>query len=183
MTTTVDKQIQENLQNVEQQRQAFEQLVNSYQKVLYFHIRRIVIDHEDASDVLQNTFLKAWKNIAKFRGDANVKTWLYRIATNESLSFLKRKKGHFEDLKDLQDDLRHSLSSGKYIDGDTIQHLLHQAILTLPEKQRMVFNMRYFDEMKYEEIGEILSLSVGGLKANYHHAVKKVEQFIKNQQD
>ena len=183
MASIVDKQIPENLHIADSKRQEFEELVKSYQKVLYFHIRRIVIDHEDASDVLQNTFLKAWKNLGKFRGDAHVKTWLYRIATNESLTFLKRKKGNFEDLADLQDDLRHSLSSGKYLDGDAIQHLLHQAILTLPEKQRMVFNMRYFDEMKYEEISEVLSLSVGGLKANYHHAVKKVEQFISRQQD
>ncbi len=182
MILTTQNKVSDNLQELEKRRQVFDELVHTYQKVLYYHIRRIVIDHEDASDVLQNTLLKAWKNLEKFRGDAQMKTWLYRIATNESISFLKRKKGHFEDLVDLQDDLRHSLSTGSYIDGDYIQHLLHQAILTLPEKQRLVFTMRYFDDMKYEEIGKVLSLSVGGLKANYHHAVKKVESYIKAKQ-
>jgi len=179
MTTTPDNQLLEDLQNPERRKRVFGELISSYQKVLYYHIRRIVIDHEDASDVLKNTLLKAWKNLDKFRGEANLKTWLYRIATNESLSYLKRKKGHFEDLADLQDDLRHSLRGGKYIDGEEIQYILHQAILTLPEKQRLVFTMKYFDDMKYEEIGKVLDLSVGGLKANYHHAVKKVEQYIK----
>ena len=182
MTRKAQQQIPKDLQDPDHRRKGFDGIVNSYQQMLYFHIRRIVINHEDARDVLQNTFLKAWKNLDKFRGDAHIKTWLYRIATNESISYLKRKRGHFEDLVDIQDDLRHSLAGGNYIDGEYIQQLLHQAILTLPEKQRLVFSMRYFDEMKYEEIGEVLSLSVGGLKANYHHAVKKVELYIKAKQ-
>lgn len=162
-------------------RQAFNSLVKEYQQSLYFHVRRIVIEHEDADDVLQNTFMKAWKHIEKFRGDSSIKTWLYRIATNEALTFLNnKKKRYYYNVEDLQNDLRHSLRSGKYVDGDEIQLKLQEAILQLPEKQRLVFNMRYFDEMKYEEIAKVLDLSVGGLKANYHHAVKKIEKALSN---
>lgn len=162
---------------------AFAKLITVYQKSLYFHVRRIVISHDDADDVLQNTFLKAWKNLAKFRAEASIKTWLYRIATNESLTFLKqRQRRSFQDVEDLQNDLRHSLSHGPYIDGDEIQMKLQKAILTLPERQRLVFNMRYFEELKYDEISGILEVSVGSLKASYHHAVKKIELSLKAQQ-
>lgn len=158
---------------------AFEELVRTYQRMLYFHIRRIVIDHDDADDILQNTLLKAWKNIDRFRAESALKTWLYRIATNESLTFLSQKKRRFyQPVEDLQDDLRHSLSSGQYIDGDEIQKKLQHAILTLPERQRMVFNMRYFETLKYNEIADILGVSVGALKASYHHAVKKIEAYL-----
>lgn len=174
-----EQQLVSQLQDVETRTRAFEQMVRQYQRMLYFHIRRIVIEHDDADDVLQNSFLKAWRYIEKFRGDSSIKTWLYRIATNEALTFLQQKKKRaYQDVEDIQNDLRHSLSSGKYIDGDEIQLKLQHAILTLPERQRLVFNMRYFEELKYDEISEILEVSVGGLKASYHHAVKKVEQYL-----
>lgn len=161
---------------------AFHQLVITYQQMLYFHIRRIVIDHEDTDDVLQNTLLKAWKYIDQFRAQSSIKTWLYRIATNEALTFLsKKKKASFQDLNDIQNDLRHSLSEEKYFDGDEIQLKLQQAILSLPERQRLVFNMRYYDELKYDEIADILSVSTGALKASYHHAVRKIEEYLKTQ--
>lgn len=149
--------------------------------MLYFHIRRIVIDHEDADDVLQNTLLKAWKNLHKFRAEAALKTWLYRIATNEALTFLNRKKRQaHQDVEDIQNDLRHSLREGKHIDGEEIQIQLQEAIIRLPERQRLVFNMRYYEELKYDEISAILGVTTGGLKASYHHAVKKIEHYIVN---
>lgn len=179
MVALEEKDLLAKLRQPESRSQAFGKLVSIYQQMLYFHIRRMVIDHDDADDVLQNTLLKAWKNIDRFRGDSALKTWLYRIATNESLTFLSRKKKIArDDLEDLQNDLRHSLSQGKYMEGDEIQFKLQQAILTLPERQRLVFNMRYYDEMKYDEIAGILELSTGSLKASYHHAVKKIEKFL-----
>lgn len=182
MVAVTEQQLLKQLQQQETRAQAFDALIRIYQRMLYFHIRRIVIDHDDADDVLQNTLLKAWKNLERFRGDAALKTWLYRIATNEALSFLnKKKRQSFEDVADLQNDLRHSLDSGRHIDGTEIQLKLQAAILTLPERQRMVFNMRYFEEMKYDEMAGILSVSVGALKASYHHAVKKVETYLKNE--
>lgn len=161
-------------------RKAFEGIVARYQQPLYYHIRRMVIVHDDADDVLQNTFLKAWRYIDKFRAESSLKTWLYRIATNEALSFLnKKKKQHYSDVEDLNNDLRHSLQNSPYIAGDEIQMRLQNAILRLPERQRLVFNLRYFDEMKYDEMAKMLDLSVGALKASYHHAVKKIEKYIK----
>jgi len=180
MPTVEENELLVQLQQPEGRASAFENLMGMYQKSLYFHIRRIVISHEDADDVLQNTLLKAWRNLAKFRAEASIKTWLYRIATNESLTFLKRRqKRSFQDVEDLQNDLRHSLSHGPYIDGDEIQMKLQKAILTLPERQRLVFNMRYFEEMKYDEISGILEVTTGSLKASYHHAVKKIEKSLK----
>lgn len=149
--------------------------------MLYFHIRRLVIDHDDTDDVLQNTFLKVWRYIDKFRAESSLKTWLYRIATNEALSFLQKKKqlAH-TNLTDLHDDLRHSLHHSEHIEGDAIQLLLQEAILQLPERQKLVFNLRYFDEMKYQEMAAILDLSEGALKASYHHAAKKVEKYLQD---
>lgn len=181
MVVIEEHQLIAQLKDPAKKRRAFDYLVKEYQRSLYFHVRRIVIEHADADDVLQNAFIKAWKNIDKFRGDSSIKTWLYRIATNESLTFLnKKKKRNYQSMEDLQNDLRHSLRSGKYIDGEEIQLKLQEAILLLPEKQRLVFNMRYFDEMKYEDIANILDTTVGGLKANYHHAVKKIEKELRN---
>ncbi|MEO0894863.1 MAG: RNA polymerase sigma factor [Bacteroidota bacterium] len=158
-------------------RQAFDRLIREYQQMLYFHIRRMVIDHDDADDVLQNTLLKAWRNIEKFRGDSALKTWLYRIATNEALTFLnKKKKVSKTGVENIENDMRHSMSGGKYISGDEIQLKLQAAIATLPDRQRLVFNMRYYDEMKYDEISKSLDVSVGALKASFHHAVKKIEK-------
>lgn len=156
--------------------QAFNQLVAKYQERLYWHIRKIVISHEDADDVLQNTLVKVWKSLPGFRSESGLFTWLYRIATNESLTLLKQKKRKFLAPQGDHDYLlSDQLEADPYFDGDEASLKLQQAILKLPEKQRLVFNMKYFDEMKYEEISAILNTSVGALKASYHHAVKKLE--------
>lgn len=159
---------------------AFHRLVKLYQERLYWHIRKILLNHEDTDDVLQNTFIKVWKSIGNFREESTLYTWLYRIATNESITFLNSKKRrNLLPLNDVSDYLMENLTSDPYFDGDKLQMKLQQAILKLPEKQRIVFNMKYFDEMKYEEISKILDTSVGALKASYHHATKKIEEFIK----
>ena len=158
---------------------AFDELVRLYQRPLYYHIRRMLNGHEDTDDVLQNTFLAAWRFIEQFRGDASLKTWLYRIATNETLSFIeKQKKRQRSDLTQLENTQSHSSSAQPNLSSDEIVALLTHAIATLPEKQKLVFNMRYYDEMSFREISEILETTEGGLKANYHHAVKKIESFI-----
>lgn len=158
---------------------AFGQLIRSYQQPLYYHIRRMVLDHTDADDVLQNTLLKAWKNIDRFRGDAALRTWLYRIATNEALTFLNQQKRRaYSDVEDLQDDARHSRGPGAEPEGEVIQRKLMAAIATLPKRQRAVFTLRYFDEMPYAEMSQIMKVSEGSLKASYHHAVKKIEAFL-----
>jgi RNA polymerase sigma factor (sigma-70 family) len=158
---------------------AFNLIVNKYQRKLYSIIRRIVIDHDDTDDVLQNTFIKAWSNLDNFREDAQLYTWLYRIATNESITFLnKKRKRFFVPIVDVEHKLAKTLESDPHFSGDAIQLKLQKAILKLPEKQRIVFNMKYFEEMKYEEMSEVLETSVGALKASYHHAVKKIEQFL-----
>jgi len=160
---------------------AFNIIIKQYQERLYWHIRKIVINHEDTDDVLQNTFVKIWKGLHNFREDSKLYTWLYRIATNESLTFLKQKKKRFFiPFVDVENQLKNSLESDEYFSGDEIQKKLQKAILTLPEKQRLVFNMKYFEEMKYEDMSEILETSIGALKASYHHAVKKIENYLKN---
>lgn len=160
---------------------AFNRLVKIYQERLYWHIRKILLNHEDTDDVLQNTFIKVWKSIDGFREESSLYTWLYRIATNESITFLNAKKRRsLLPLNDVSDYLMENLTSDPWFEGDKLQMKLQQAILQLPEKQRLVFNMKYFDEMKYEEMSKILDTSVGALKASYHHAAKKVEEFIKN---
>ncbi|WP_273567272.1 RNA polymerase sigma factor [Maribacter halichondriae] len=168
------------LQSKDTQSQAFEVLVDTYKQRLYWHIRRIVLDHDDTDDVLQNTFIKVYKNIDGFKGDSKLYSWMYRIATNEALSFLKvkSKKSGIEN-SELQDSMINNLQSDVYFEGDEIQLKLQKAIATLPEKQKLVFNMKYFQELKYEEISKILETSVGGLKASYHLAVKKIESFLK----
>lgn len=143
-------------------------------------MRRIVIDHDDANDLIQNTFIKIWNNLDNFREDSQLFTWMYRIATNESLAFLKQKKRRFFlPIGDVEHELADKLSQNSYFDANKLELKLQQAILKLPEKQRVVFNLRYYDNMKYEEMSEILNTSVGALKASYHHAVTKVEKFIK----
>ncbi len=160
---------------------AFNLLMRKYQKSVYWHVRRLVIDHEDSNDIVQNVFLKAWQNIGKFRGDSKIYTWLYRIATNEVLSFLKRKQRRFlVPLADVEAMLSDKLETDQYFKGDEIQKKLQKAILRLPEKQRIIFNLRYYDEMKYDDMSEILGTSAGALKASYHIAVKKVEKFLIN---
>lgn len=158
---------------------AFSELVNKYSEPLYWQIRKIVLTHDDANDVLQNTFIKIWSSIANFRGESKLSTWLYRIAINESISFLNKQRAQNKtSLDDVDNFLLNRLENDIYFDGDEAQLKLQKAILTLPEKQRIVFNMKYFDEMKYEEISDILETSVGALKASYHHAVKKIEDFL-----
>ncbi|MEH6656592.1 RNA polymerase sigma factor [Leeuwenhoekiella marinoflava] len=157
----------------------FEDLVSEYKERLYWHIRRMVISHEDADDVLQNTFIKVFKNLNNFQGDSQVYTWLYRIATNECLTFInKRNRTTHLSNEDLQESLVTSLTSDPYFDGDEAQLKLQQAIDTLPTKQKQVFVMKYFDELQYNEISEILGTSEGALKANYHYAVKKITEYV-----
>lgn len=158
---------------------AFETLVDIYTEPLYWQIRKLVTNHDETDDLLQNVFLKAWKNIHNFRGEAKLSTWLHKIAINESLNFLHQEKQKKEVTDDSGDDyLLRNFEADSYFDGDALQLALQKAIASLPEKQRLVFNMRYYDEMKYDEISDILGTSVGALKASYHHAVKKISQSI-----
>lgn len=159
---------------------AFSELVKATHEKIYWHIRRIVLNHEDANDVLQNTFLKAWNGLDSFRGDSQISTWLYRIATNESLTFLanERMKNITSPL-DAEDVLVRKMESDAYFCGDEAQKKLQDDIITLPEKQRIVFNLRYFNEMNYEQMSDVLNTPVGALKASYHYAVKKIELFLK----
>ena len=176
-----DQELTENLRKEETRDRAFQELVLKYQERLYWHIRKIVLNHDDADDVLQNTFLKVWRNIGQFREESSLFTWLYRIATNESLTFINSRKRHtLISMNDVSDYLKDRLESDEFFEGSDIQKKLQSAIVTLPEKQRLVFNMRYFGEIPYQEMSEILNTSVVALKASYHHAVKKVEDYISN---
>ncbi len=160
--------------------EAFKLLLNKYQQKIYWHVRRMILNHDDADDVVQDIFIKVWRNLANFRADSQLYTWLYRIATNECITFLNKKK--LKQNVSLDDDtsayLADSLADSSYFNGDRAQQKLQEALLTLPEKQRLVFNMKYFDDLKYDEISEILGTSVGALKASYHLAVKKIETFF-----
>lgn len=176
-----DREIVKGASTPGQEEQAFNQLVMKYQERLYWHIRKIVISHEDADDVLQNTLIKVWKSLPGFRSDSSLFTWLYRIATNESLTLLKQKKRRIlAPTGDLEMQMSDTLEADAYFDGDEASLKLQRAILKLPEKQRIVFNMKYFDDIKYEEMSAILDTSVGALKASYHHAVKKLEIKLKD---
>ena len=167
------------LQDKETQKEGFEKIVAEYSEQLYWQIRRMVLSHEDANDLLQNTFVKAWINIDYFRADAKLSTWLYRIALNECLTFLnKQRASQTVPIYDTEVTIIQKLESDPYFSGDRVQLMLQKALLSLPEKQRMVFNLKYYQEMKYEEMSEILGTSVGALKASYHHAVKKIEAFL-----
>lgn len=160
---------------------ALSHLIDNYQQRLYWHIRKIVIDHDDCDDVLQNTFIKVWKGLENFKEESRLYTWMYRIATNEALSLLREKRRQLEtSIHPIEYQLSKNLETDHYFKGDEIQRKLQQAILALPEKQRLVFNMRYYDEMPYEEMSEILETSVGALKASYHIAAKKIEEFLVN---
>jgi RNA polymerase sigma factor (sigma-70 family) len=161
------------------QNEAFKKLLLTYQKPLYNHIRNIIINHDDTNDVLQNTFIKVFQNLKKFKGESKLFSWMYRIATNEALNFLNKKaKKVGVSSETLQNKTIDNLKSDSYFDGNDIQIKLHKAIVTLPEKQQLVFKMKYFENLKYEQISEILGTSVGALKASYHHAVKKIEAFL-----
>lgn len=167
------------LQDERTQKQGFEQIVAQYSEQLYWQIRRLVLSHEDANDLLQNTFIKAWINIDYFRAEAKLSTWLYRIALNECITFLnKQKVMNTISIDEPEAAILQKLESDPYFSGDKVQMLLQKALLTLPEKQRMVFNLKYYQEMKYEDMSDIFGTSVGALKASYHHAVKKIEKFL-----
>ena len=171
----------EQLQNTRTKEQAFRKLVTTYKERLYWHIRKIVISHDDADDVLQNTFIKVFKGIENFKQESQLFSWMYRIATNESISFInKRAREKSVDISDYQQQLTSNLSSDNMFNGDEIALILQKAIKTLPTKQQLVFNMKYFDNLKYKQISDILETSEGALKASYFHAVKKIEEFIKN---
>ena len=170
----------ETLINPKTQNIAFKQLVQQYQKPLYFHIRNIVLNHDDADDVLQNTFIKVFSNIATFKGESKLYSWIYRIATNESLTFIEqRAKKQGVSNEEVQQKAILNLESDVYFEGNEIQLKLQKAIAILPKKQQLVFKMKYFEEIKYENMSEILDTSVGALKASYHHAVKKIEEYLK----
>jgi RNA polymerase sigma-70 factor (ECF subfamily) len=174
-----DKEILDKFFDPQHQNLAFDRLVKKYQQKIYWHIRKMVIDHEDANDLTQDTFVKVWKGLHTFQGTSQLFTWIYRIATNECLTFLeKKKKKFFIPIKDINKELAQKLDTSPHINGDEIQLKLQKALLTLPDKQRLVFNMKYFDELSYEEISEIVNTSVGALKTSYHIAVKKIEDFI-----
>jgi RNA polymerase sigma factor (sigma-70 family) len=159
--------------------EAFNLLLKKYQQKIYWHVRRMVIDHDDADDLVQDVFIKIWKNLEGFRSDAQLYTWMYRIATNECITFLNKKKQKNNiPLDDVSHELADSLTDSSYLSGDKVQLKLQQALLTLPDKQRLVFNMKYYDDLKYEEISDILGTSVGALKASFHLAVKKIEAYL-----
>src|SRR5690349_640498 len=159
----------------------FTAIIKKYQEKLYWHIRRMVVDHDDTNDVLQNVFIKVWNGLGNFREDSRLYTWLYKIATNESLSFLEQKKKKAAvPLGDVEEGLSNTIKADKDFDAAKLEWKLQLAIQQLPEKQRLVFNLRYYDEMPYSEISQVLETSEGALKASYHHAAKKIEDFILN---
>ena len=195
MQTRITKSMSNNSTNIDEkaliaeltdpkkQRAAFSKVITLYQEQLYWQIRKLLINHDDTADVLQNIFLKAWSNIGSFRGDSKLSTWLYTIAHNESITFLTKAQAEREMIADDPDEyLQQQIMADKYFDGDETQKKLLCAIATLPPKQRQVFNMRYFDEMPYEEISGILQTSVGALKASYHFAVEKITEFFKKEE-
>jgi RNA polymerase sigma factor (sigma-70 family) len=161
--------------------QAYTAIIRKYHEKLYWHIRRMVVDHDDANDVLQNVFIRVWNGLENFREDAQLYTWLYRIATNESLTFLEgQKKRAAVSLSDVESGLSNKVKADRHFDANKLEWKLQLAIQQLPEKQRIVFTLRYYDEMPYEEMSRVLETSEGALKASYHHAVKKIEDYIKN---
>ena len=177
-----DKDILEIYKQEGNQEYAFNLIVRKYSERLYWHIRKLTCSHDDANDLLQTTLVKIWQNLPTFREESKLYTWLYRIATNETLTFLKRKRlGSFLSLSDYDNILQNKLQSDKYFNGDKLQLALHRAILKLPDKQRAVFNLRYFQDMKYEDISEIMNTSVGALKASYHHAYHKIKSELENE--
>lgn len=170
------------LKNPKTKEKGFKALVKEFHQPLYWHIRKIVLNHEDADDVLQNTYVKIFKNIKKFRGESKLFSWMYRIATNESLSFIKEKSKKIGySINEYNEHQINQLQADAYFEGDEIAIKLQQSIAKLPQKQRLVFNLKYYEELKYEEISEILETSVGSLKASYHHAVKKIKNELEGQ--
>ncbi|MFC5282705.1 RNA polymerase sigma factor [Pedobacter alpinus] len=174
-----DSVILQKFEDEKTRNEAFSLLLNKYQQKVYWHIRRMVLNHDDADDIVQEVFIKVWKNLINFRQDAQLYTWLYRIASNECITFLNKKKAKNNiPFDDVSEQLTNYLSEENYFTGDAIQKKLQEALITLPEKQRLVFNMKYFDDMKFQEISDVLGTSVGALKASYHLAVKKIEKHL-----
>jgi RNA polymerase sigma factor (sigma-70 family) len=160
---------------------AFTTIIKKYQERLYWHIRRLVVDHDDTNDVLQNVFIRVWNGLGNFKEESQLYTWLYRIATNESLTFMEQqKKRAAVSLSDVESGLANKVMADKGFDANKLEWKLQLAMQQLPEKQKLVFNLRYYDEMPYEEMSRVLDTSEGALKASYHHAVKKIEEYIKN---
>jgi RNA polymerase sigma factor (sigma-70 family) len=178
-TQVEDAEILSKFQNEKTRNEAFNLLLNKYQQKIYWHIRRMVIDHDDADDLVQDVFIKVWKNLAGFRSDSQLYTWMYRIASNECITFLNKKKlRNNVSIEDETYNLADTLADSSYFNGDAAQKKLQNAVITLPEKQRLVFNMKYYDDMKYEEMSQVLGTSVGALKASFHLAVKKIEAIL-----
>jgi len=176
-----DQELLQQFRQAATKEKAFTAIIKKYQEKLYWHVRRMVVDHDDANDVLQNMFIKVWNALDNFREDSQLYTWLYRIATNESLTFLQQQKRRSAvSLSDVESGLSNKVKADTGFDANKLEWKLQLAIQQLPEKQRAVFNLRYYDEMPYEEMSRVLETSEGALKASYHHAVKKIEEFIKN---
>jgi RNA polymerase sigma-70 factor (ECF subfamily) len=179
--TTSDTELLVQFRNPITKEKAFTSIIKKYQEKLYWHVRRMVIDHEDANDVLQNVFLRVWNGLENFREDSQLYTWLYRIATNECLTYIEQqKKRSAVPLDESEGGLSNKIKADSHFDANRLEWKLQLAIQKLPEKQRIVFNLRYYDEMPYEEMSRVLETSEGALKASYHHAVKKIEDYIKN---
>ncbi len=172
----------ENLKNSELREQAYRELITLYKERLYWHIRKMVLDHDDTDDVLQNTFIKIFRNIDSFKGDSKLYTWMYRIATNEAITFINQKaRKNMVSSEEIQQQALLQLESDVYFEGDEIQLKLQKAIAMLPQRQQLIFNMKYFDDLTYEDLSEILGTSVGGLKSSYHIAVKKIANQLKDE--
>jgi RNA polymerase sigma-70 factor (ECF subfamily) len=177
--TMNDAELLQLFKNETTREHAFGLIMKQYQERIYWHIRRMVVVHEDADDVVQNTFVKAWKGLSNFREDAQLYTWLYRIATNESISFLEQRKRKMAmSLSEVEAGLSNEVKASESFDANKLEWKLQLAIQQLPEKQRIVFNLRYYDEMPYDEMSQVLETSAGALKASYHHAAKKIEEYI-----
>jgi RNA polymerase sigma-70 factor (ECF subfamily) len=179
--TTDDKELLELFRDPSQRERAYTIIVKKYQEKIYWHVRRMVVDHDDAHDVVQNVFIKVWKGLDNFREDAKLYTWLYRIASNESLTFIEQqKKRQTVSFDNEPSGMADRLKADKDFDANKLEWKLQMAIQQLPEKQKLVFSLRYYDEMPYEDMSRILETSEGALKASYHHAVKKIEEYILN---
>ncbi|MFM2338593.1 MAG: hypothetical protein RL115_1786 [Bacteroidota bacterium] len=180
-TPTTDSELLVQFKNESTKENAYTSIIKKYQEKLYWHIRRMVVEHEDANDVLQNVLIRVWKGLENFREDSQLYTWLYRIATNECLTYLEQqKKKSAISLSDVESGLENKIKADRYFDANKLEWKLQLAMQQLPEKQRIVFSLRYYDEMPYEEMSRVLETSEGALKASYHHAVKKIEDYILN---
>jgi RNA polymerase sigma-70 factor (ECF subfamily) len=181
LTTLSDSELLVEFRNPVTKEKAFTSIIKKYQEKLYWHLRRMVVDHDDANDVLQNVMIRVWNGLENFREDSQLYTWLYRVATNECLTFLEQQKKRASvSLSDVESGLENKIKADQNFDGNKLEWKLQLGIQQLPEKQRIVFQLRYYEEMPYEEMSRVLETSEGALKASYHHAVKKIEEYIKN---